>query len=47
MTVVEFQDGTIWPVFRNEVCQITTHEMISAEAFFTVVSMLTAGDKQQ
>ena len=47
MTVVEFQDGTIWPVFRNDMGHITTHEMISAKAFFTVVPPLAEGGEQQ
>jgi hypothetical protein len=47
MTVVEFQDGTIWQVSHNDMVQITTHEMISAEAFSRVAPPLAEGTKQQ
>jgi len=47
MTAVDCQDGTIWPVFRIEIGQITTHEMISAQAFSTAAPPLAEGGEQQ
>jgi hypothetical protein len=43
---VEFKDGAIRPVFRNDIYQTTTREMISAEAFFTVGPSPAEGIKQ-
>jgi hypothetical protein len=46
MKAVDSQDGTIWPVFRNDMEQ-PTHEKISAKAHFTIVPPLAEGGEQQ